>query len=43
MGRSGIRGLKAMMGPECCISRGEVRLDKGGIQEEAEEKVTVLP
>ena len=32
MGRRGIRGLKVRVGRECCITRGEARLDGGGIQ-----------
>ena len=31
MGRRVIRGLKARVGRECCISRGETRLDSRGI------------
>ena len=40
MGRKGIRDLKARVGGECCISRGEARLESGGIR--AEEEITVL-
>ena len=32
MGRRRIRDIKANVGKECCISRGEARLDSGGIQ-----------
>ena len=32
MGRRGIRGLKARVGRECCISRGQARSNIGGMQ-----------
>ena len=36
MGRRKIRGLKARVGLECCISRRGARLNNGGIQAEGE-------
>ena len=42
MGRGGIRGLKARVRRECCISRG-AKLNRGGNRpEESEGEVTVL-
>ena len=32
MGRRRIRGFKARLGWECCISRGGTRFNSGGIQ-----------
>ena len=32
MSGRGIKGLKARVGRECCISKGGARLNRGGIQ-----------
>ena len=32
MGKRGIKGLKARVGRQCCISRGRASLNSGGIQ-----------
>ena len=43
MGGKGIKGLKARVERECCISRGGTRMNSGAYKlEESEEEVTEL-